>query len=432
MIRHCLIVVLVTCCGVLYLSSSGFAAPSQGPQALSAKEATGLAQEENISLTQAERDLQIQQQGINVGSELEKVLGDGYAGVWFDPQSGRFHVDLAPSTDKTTAETILTKAGIAASSEFNQVHFTWGQLEDSGKALNKQYSLLAKNQQAAIIPDPITNSIIVKLAANVPSATIEQIKSNTLTNAVPILVRPVQPDSLKITAAACEFPQCDLPVRGGVKIFSTPAEGTYYICTAGFDVKDKNEYPYILTAGHCFYPEGTPQFSNKWATANAENTIGYFLGYRIASEVGPHGDAGVIETREIASEPDIVISDLSKETENVPVSKSPKTIVGEYECHVGQTSDFQCGTVKAVNVSTYINYSSEGFGVIDVEHTDTICMLTLPGDSGGPVFLLKYNPLRAYGSSITTASNSKNCSEEGSSTEYELSFALEHIGVHLP
>jgi hypothetical protein len=429
MLRHCLIVVLVTCCGALYLSSAGLAALPQDAQALFAKEATGLAQEENIPLSQAERDLQVQQQGDNIGSELEKMLGDGYAGVWFDPKVGRFHVDLAPSTDKTAAEAVLSKAGVIGSSEFNQVHYTWDQLEASEKILNEKYSLLAKNQQAAITPDPITNSVIVKLASNIPILTIERVKADALTTPVPALVIPVQPDSLKVTAAACEFPQCNLPVRGGVRIFSTPAEGTYYICTAGFDVRDKNEYPYILTAGHCFYPEGSLQFVNKWATANAENTVGYFLGYRIASEVDSHGDAGVIETREIESEPDIVVWVGSGDS--YPAETVSKAVVGTFECHSGEHTGLQCGTVKAVNISTYINYSAEGLGVIDVEHTDTICMLSLPGDSGGPVFLLKYSPTRVYGTAITSASNGKSCSEEGASTEYELSYALEHIGLHM-
>lgn len=56
--------------------------------------------------------------------------------------------------------------------------------------------------------------------------------------------------------------------------------------------------------------------------------------------------------------------------------------VGEYVCHYGVTSLYACGTIRAVNVPSVINYES---GKYSVQETDQVCGYAASGDSGGPV-----------------------------------------------
>jgi hypothetical protein len=59
--------------------------------------------------------------------------------------------------------------------------------------------------------------------------------------------------------------------------------------------------------------------------------------------------------------------------------------VGEYVCHWEVTSLHQCGTIRAVNVPTAINYADTGSGEWTIQQTDQVCGYAAPGDSGGPV-----------------------------------------------
>ncbi len=92
---------------------------------------------------------------------------------------------------------------------------------------------------------------------------------------------------------------------------------------------------------------------------------------------------------------------------------------------MGEHSGNQCGDVEYPNVTTEINYSGEGAGYIYLQHTDQVCSLSLPGDSGGPW------AAGGYGTAIDVAGNGKNCSEGGTSIGYELSYALSYIHVHI-
>jgi hypothetical protein len=69
------------------------------------------------------------------------------------------------------------------------------------------------------------------------------------------------------------------------------------------------------------------------------------------------------------------------------VAESPRiAYVGLYECHVGEHSETRCGNVEHANVTTPLDYTKEGKGVISLTHTDWFCALDLEGDSGGTVF----------------------------------------------
>lgn len=385
-----------------------------GPQAL--------AQKVDISLSQAEQDLQTQRTAGNIVPKLEQALGAHYGGVWFDLQTGEFHVGVLSQLDQESAESVMDGSGVLNHTEFEKVKDSMTTVEAAAKDLEQKLAPLVEKQQAMVFADPRIHGVTVELAANISSDAVAQTEALASSVTGTVRVVPIVPSTLELKGDSCSFPYCERPVRGGVGIISTPEHSTYHLCTAGFFVRDANNYPYILTAGHCVYPEKSTYWREPWGTAYPGGKVGCGLGRMIAQVLGTSGDAAVIETEGCeppAPEPDIAVWGME---ESYYIKPEPfRVYAGYYECHIGQTSKTQCGNVEASNITVAVNYSGEGKGTIDVEHEDWLCATSEAGDSGGPY---AYDN---YGTAIETA-GAPGCSSFG----YELSYALTALGVHLP
>lgn len=175
------------------------------------------------------------------------------------------------------------------------------------------------------------------------------------------------------------------PLEGGVRIAHNSG-GLGVNCTAGFMVRDysSNHNPYILSAGHCnIY--GTTFFENGYTSETWPGLQG--------CEIGPwvHGLSpwsGYDMSIAPATGCNGVIPYMHNWITGVNTHQEGATntpYVGEYVCHWGVTSLFQCGTEIATNVSTEINYAESGSGKWWIKETDQVCGYSAPGDSGGPV-----------------------------------------------
>jgi hypothetical protein len=119
---------LLSFCGLLTVAPP-MAAASRNGDAMPSAEVSSLAQQQGISTELAERDLQLQQQAGNIVVDLQNKLGTNYAGVWFDPSAAQFHIDIAPQTDKASAEEVTDDDGITAATNFDTVSHTWAEIE---------------------------------------------------------------------------------------------------------------------------------------------------------------------------------------------------------------------------------------------------------------------------------------------------------------
>lgn len=173
------------------------------------------------------------------------------------------------------------------------------------------------------------------------------------------------------------------PLEGGVRIAHNSG-GLDANCTAGFMVRDHSNNPYILSAGHCnIY--GTTFFENGYTSETWPGLQG--------CEIGPwvHGlspwsgydmsIAPVTGCNGVTPYMHNWITGVNTHQEGA--TNTP--YVGEYVCHWGITSLFQCGTETSTNVSTRINYAESGSGEWLIRETDQVCGYAAPGDSGGPV-----------------------------------------------
>jgi len=423
--------IVVACLCSLLLPATTQAAPrNRSSSLLSAGQgganvrASAYAQQQGISLSQAEIDLQLQDQAGDIAGQLEQTLGSTYAGLWFEAEHGRFHVDLAPGTDRRAAEEVVSGLGVASATLFDSVAHTWPEVEATADALLRQ--LAPYGASVAVITSPQRNAPLIEVAANASDPAVSAADTAAAAATIPATVVQVPARELTASSNACNFPNCDAPIKGGVWIRSTADPERYYnACTAGVEVEDANHYDYVLTAGHCF--SGSPYYNYpyNWRAAYS-NGQECELGPPIASELSTKGDAGVIAGPRGCGALAAQIVEWGV-IENYPVHAQAKAYVGLFMCHMGEHSENQCGTVETANVATTIKYS---VGKIRVEHTDRMCALSLPGDSGGPT---QYGNLEwTYVTGILIAGNEEapaSCSEGARSWDYELEYAEKLIGV---
>lgn len=387
-----------------------------------------LAEQLGISLSQAEHDLELQAQAGNIGGELQTRLGAvGYAGMWFDPRSGTFNISIAPATDEASAMEVAAVAGVAGSTVLHYVSHNWSEVEAAAQYLRTKLSGLPA-QTAAVITSAQTDQPIVELAEGRSTSVESEVDADAANASIPAKVVQLKQSSLEVRADKCSFPNCDMPLKGGVRIASTedPYTDTVAVCTAGVDVHDGSGNQYVLTAGHC--SEGGNGYFNYPHDWFAETSTGHVceLGPPIAGEVGSRMDAEVIAAPRGCGSIAAGIVEWGV-IENYPVQGSVTAYPGLFECHMGEHSENQCGDVESSNISVEIDYES---GAKIVEHMDQVCALSRVGDSGGP---WQYgNTEWTYITGIDIASaGEKACSEGGRAFAYELHYAEAFIGVAL-
>ncbi len=95
--------------------------------------ASKLAQQADVSLSTAERDIEVQRTAGNIVPKLEHKLGAGYAGLWFDPQTSEFHVGVVSSADQTAAEETMDSARVLPNTVFDKVQNNWLTVEGLAK-----------------------------------------------------------------------------------------------------------------------------------------------------------------------------------------------------------------------------------------------------------------------------------------------------------
>jgi streptogrisin C len=392
--------------------------------------AASLAQQEHVSLEKAELDLRLQRQAGNIAEELKDKLGTGYAGLWFDLKGGRFHIDVTSQAKQTIAEEVTNKDGITTDTDFDPVTHTWSELQATEATLNSQLAPLKLKQQAFVGADAQTNSVNVSIASNAAPTAVTQADTDAAAMSVRTTVAPVVPQTLDQVASSCSFPYCSNPQRGGVRINSeSDSNGEYHFCTAGFVVNIPTiKYRGILTAGHCMEPEGHAWSKGIWSTS--ECPFGDAIKHVLSETQYGGADAGLIVNKHNC-ELEPYISAWGK-NENLPIYGEKEAYQGRYLCHEGATSGSQCGNVTYINVTTAINYSAEGRGILNIGHTDQMCAHGERGDSGGP--WANWNtepPTEAWGSDIDLAANEKTCPEGGTSTGFELPVALSIMSATL-
>jgi hypothetical protein len=329
----------------------------------------------------------------NVGDDgVEALVRDAapgrYGGVWADNRLREYRVQVTSEGDRASVETALTASGIGAQTQVNVVNSTLSQLDDARQVLDGALRDLLDAGVVASARDTSTNGLRVMIAADANGAQRARVASAASSSSVHVDVVDSAEERFLLGDTGCRFPNCDLPLRGGVQIHTarvvTP-DGTKDVplCTAGFLVRATSDrVPYLLTAGHCI--RSAP--SNGWRmdTANRRglNDIGAAHPGAIDDS---RGDVGLIRLNATTSgsrRNSIYVEGAKGQTnlnlarnESYKIRRADFNKDGDMVCFMGRTSKAKCAVI--------IDNSMSFDGTDNLAAIDTCADL---GDSGGPVF----------------------------------------------
>lgn len=335
--------------------------------------AAALADQLNITVGQAQVNLAAQAQAGDIVERAQRALGASYAGLWFDNQTGLFHLNRTPGTPAAAVQAVADAAGIDA------------------------------------VVDVVPHRL----------STLQAVADATGGGVDPKADKVVYEDRVA-TAATCVHPYCDAPIRGGVGIqwYNQAAH-----CTLGFTVHQASGgSPVDLTAGHCL------STTNAKYPIYTQSTTGVVcqLGQTDLGHVTTAYDAGLISElgRTCAGDAGYIVA--WGNVENYGLSGVSQAYVGLALCHFGAyvPNGYGCGNVYLANVTTTISYGGT-IGNVAVQHTDKFCAPWAPGDSGGPTAANN----RAYGI-LVGGSTSSSCGGGPASVDDEINIIFQAMGLY--
>ena len=229
---------------------------------------TTLASDLGISIREAQRRLGWQEPALQLAGELERVLGDRYGDLWFDPaDGGRVKVGIVGG-DTTTAARLIARRKLTAVTDLVPVRHSYAELRRAAAWLTAETARANPRPASRLVTGlrvwrlPNRNTVELDLPRGQPLTAAQR--------ATVAEARRRLGDTLTLGAwsgwthdLACawlgdEF-DCDPPLRGGVMLYLRNAVGGYdYQCTAGFNARSTVDAKwYVMTAGHCGAPGQT-------------------------------------------------------------------------------------------------------------------------------------------------------------------------------
>ncbi|MGX1479528.1 UNVERIFIED_CONTAM: streptogrisin D [Streptomyces canus] len=316
----------------------------------------------------------------DLASQLEELLGDAFAGSYYDSDSQQLVVNVI-SGDNNNVVVQAKKAG----AKVREVDNSLTELAAGAKTLKEEATIPGTSWAV----DPRTNKILVTA-----DSTVTGDKWNTIESTV----KSLGSDMATIKKSAGTFKTF---VSGGDAIFGGGAR-----CSLGFNVTAGDGSPAFLTAGHCGVA------AEQWADAEDGQPIATVDQATFPGD----GDFALVKYDDPATEAPSEVNVGGGQT--VAISQAADAEVGLQVFRMGSTTGLADGQVLGLDAT--VNYP-EGT-VTGLIQTD-VC--AEPGDSGGSLFTQD-------GSAIgLTSGGSGDCTAGGETFFQPVTTALTAVGATL-
>ena len=299
-----------------------------------------------------------------------------YGGIWFDNARRRMIVDLTAGASVEAVRDVIDARGLAGATEYRTIQYTQRELELAQPPLEDELADLVAAGLVGLARVSSRNAIEIEVASGATAAQRARVDAAAAGAPVRVFVTEVASPTLGDEELRCRFPDCDLPLRGGVRIVGL-AGGE---CTSGFLARSRSDRKlYTMTAAHCM-DEG----NTGWVITN---TTGMRIGIGINHSVIEHdqGDVGLIAIadRILGDVRPWVFVTKSKTAGAVQTTRNPHYRIigssrnreGAYVCFNGRTSGARCGEIEKVN-TTFNGH----------KNMVRIALCSDEGDSGAPFF----------------------------------------------
>jgi sugar lactone lactonase YvrE len=337
-----------------------------------------------VSNARAEATLEIEDKAAeaDVVQGLERRLGNRYAGLWFDNETGEFVVPMLPGAERWPVSQEFADAGIPGEFRTAPARSSMQELLAAHERIDEALLALIEGGEVSTWVDPRTNAVVVEEAPGADTAVSARIQGAA--QGVALERRPSQGELGEQTMGCdIEYHACPHPLRGGVQLISHSGGWTSNPCTAGFKAIGKElSHRFILTAGHCV--EGTQTwFAENPAKAYAEEEIGPTAAWSY-----PEHDWAAINATKRAWDDESWPSQIAEwEIDNQhPISSESASYLGEYVCHTGVRTNTHCAYVTELDHTARVE--EEGQEAKLVKHETMfgpVCVFYQ--DSGGPAFI---------------------------------------------
>ncbi|MDQ0766304.1 S1 family peptidase [Streptomyces canus] len=316
----------------------------------------------------------------DLASQLEQLLGDAFAGSYYDSDSQQLVVNVI-SGDNNNVVVQAKKAG----AKVREVDNSLTELAAGAKTLKEEATIPG----TAWAVDPRTNKILVTA-----DSTVTGDKWNTVESTV----KSLGSDMATIKKSAGTFKTF---VSGGDAIFGGGAR-----CSLGFNVTAGDGSPAFLTAGHCGVA------AEQWSDTQDGQPIATVDQATFPGD----GDFALVKYDDPATEAPSEVNVGGGQT--VAISQAADAEVGLQVFRMGSTTGLADGQVLGLDAT--VNYP-EGT-VTGLIQTD-VC--AEPGDSGGSLFTQD-------GSAIgLTSGGSGDCTVGGETFFQPVTTALQAVGATL-
>ncbi|NEV85982.1 S1 family peptidase [Streptomyces tendae] len=315
----------------------------------------------------------------DLAARLAGLLGDTFAGSYYDSDAQRLVVNVVPGDD----DRVVTQAE-EAGAEVREVDNSMGELRSGAQTLKSRASIPGTSWAI----DPRTNRILVTADSTVTGERWDRLEST---------VEGLGSGMATVRKSAGTFKTF---ASGGDAIFGGGAR-----CSLGFNVTAGDGSPAFLTAGHCGVA------ADQWSDAQGGQPVA-----TVDQAVFPgEGDFALVTYDDPATE---APSEVNLGDQTLPISGPAEATVGQEVFRMGSTTGLADGQVLGLDAT--VNYP-EGT-VTGLIQTD-VC--AEPGDSGGSLFT---RDGLAIG---LTSGGSGDCTVGGETFFQPVTTALEAVGATL-
>ncbi|MFD8432608.1 S1 family peptidase [Streptomyces coelicoflavus] len=315
----------------------------------------------------------------DLATRLAGLLGDTFAGSYYDSGAQRLVVNVVPGQD----DQVVAQAK-QAGAEVREVDNSMGELRSGARTLKSEASIPGTSWAI----DPRTNKILVTADSTVTGDRWDRLEST---------VESLGSGMATVRKSAGTFKTF---ASGGDAIFGGGAR-----CSLGFNVTAGDGSPAFLTAGHCGVA------ADQWSDAQGGQPIA-----TVDQAVFPgEGDFALVKYDDPATG---APSEVNLGDQTLPISRAAEAAVGQEVFRMGSTTGLADGQVLGLDAT--VNYP-EGT-VTGLIQTD-VC--AEPGDSGGSLFT---RDGLAVG---LTSGGSGDCTVGGETFFQPVTTALEAVGATL-
>ncbi|MEN3584319.1 S1 family peptidase [Streptomyces sp. ZYX-F-203] len=274
----------------------------------------------------------------DLASRLSGLLGDAFAGAYYDADEQRLVVNVIAGDDNVIIQ--AKKAG----AEVREVDNSIDELREGARTLRSEATIPGTSWAV----DPRTNKILVTADSTVTGEKWDTLEST---------VEKLGSDKAVLKKSAGTF---ETFVSGGDAIFGGGSR-----CSLGFNVTAGDGTPAFLTAGHCVV--GAERWSDETGAPIGTVDQALFPG---------QGDFALVTYDDPAVD---APSEVNVGSQVVPIGQAAEATVGQEVFRMGSTTGLSDGQVLGLDAT--VNYA-EGT-VTGLIQTD-VCAER--GDSGGSLF----------------------------------------------